>query len=73
MLIRFFRSSFAVQYLVVLLIALVMWLPAFLMPPAIVLIPDGSGLLFVLLAEWLNEFTFVAVLVSFLMVLLLIF
>lgn len=73
MLIRFFRSSFAVQYLVVLLIALVMWLPAFLMPPAIVLIPDGSGLLFVLLAEWLNEFTFVAVLVSFLMVLLLSF
>lgn len=36
MVIRFFRSSFAAQYVLVVLLAVVLWLPAFLSPPTAV-------------------------------------
>jgi len=70
MLIRFFRSSFAAQYLVVTIIALVMWLPSLINASELQISNSGGGLLFEPLAKWLIRFPFVATLLALVLLLL---
>ncbi|MCX6281758.1 MAG: hypothetical protein NTU51_07335 [Bacteroidetes bacterium] len=69
MFIRFFRSSFPVQYLVIGLIGLVLWGKALILPPHIPT-PEGPVPLYNLLYTLLCNFPHVAVILGFLLVLL---
>lgn len=70
MLIRFFRSSFAAQYLVVTIIALVMWLPSLINASEQIDLPAEKGLLFEPLAAWLVQFPLVSSILALILLLL---
>lgn len=70
MLIRFFRSSFAAQYLVVAIIALVMWFPSLINASDLYISPVEGGLLFKPLAAWLFQFPLVATVLALILLLL---
>lgn len=67
MFIKFFKSGFFIQYFLIGIIGVVLWLPAFLhpslMPP-----PDGPVLLYSLLYDLLRESQFLATVLGFVLV-----
>ncbi|MBU1369878.1 MAG: hypothetical protein KJ578_06065 [Bacteroidetes bacterium] len=67
--IRFFRSSFAAQYLVVVLLAFLLWLPAFLQQLSPLQIDNGRQPLYDLIVSNLNDFPYVALSVALLLLL----
>jgi hypothetical protein len=67
MFIRFFRSSFPIQYLVIALVGLVLWGKAFVQPPPIPP-PDGPVPLYSLLYTLLHGFPHLAVIIAFILV-----
>jgi len=69
MFIRFFRSSFPIQYLVIGLIGLMLWGKAFIMPPRIPA-PEGPVPLYNLLYSLFINMPHLAVILGFLLVLL---
>ncbi|MEI6883774.1 MAG: hypothetical protein WCO02_04760 [Bacteroidota bacterium] len=69
MFIRFFRSSFPAQYLVVGLIGLMLWGKAFVQPPPMPA-PEGPVPLYSLLYSLLGQLPNLAVLIGFMLVLL---
>ncbi len=71
MFIRFFRSSFAIQYLVIVLIASIWWLPSLLNPFDFVSTFVNAGLLYSPMANWLSGIPLVAVLLTTTLVVLL--
>jgi len=69
MFIRFFKSSFVSQYVVIGIIGLLLWARSFITPPSIPL-PDGPVPLYALLYRLLQSIPVVAVVAGFLLVLL---
>ncbi|MCX6245805.1 MAG: DUF6427 family protein [Bacteroidetes bacterium] len=69
MLLRFFRSSFPVQYLVIGIIALFLWGRAFLQPPGMPA-PDGPVPLYSLVYSWLSGYPHIATVIGFILTLL---
>jgi len=69
MFIRFFRSSFPVQYLVIALVGLILWGKAFVQPPPVP-VPEGPVPLYSLLYAVLNGFPHLAVIFAFILVLI---
>ena len=69
MFIRFFRSSFAAQYLVIGLIGFILWGKAFILPPHIPP-PEGPVPLYSLLYSLLGNLPHLSVILGFLLVLL---
>lgn len=69
MFIRFFRSSFPIQYLVIGLIGLVLWGKSFITPPPLP-DPEGPVPVYDLLHSMLNAFPHLAVIAGFILVLL---
>ncbi|MCK9423354.1 MAG: hypothetical protein M0Q38_12220 [Bacteroidales bacterium] len=67
MYIKFFKSSFFVQYLLIGIIGVVLWLPAFLHPPQMPP-PDGPVLLYSLLYDLLRESPLLATVLGFFLV-----
>ncbi|MEI7898038.1 MAG: DUF6427 family protein [bacterium] len=68
MFIKFFKSSFFIQYLVIGIIGLSLWLSAFLNPPGMPL-PEGPVPLYALLYNWLHDMPFLSTLIGFCLVL----
>ena len=69
MFIRFFRSSFPIQYLVIALVGLILWGKAFIQPPPMPA-PEGPVPLYSLLYTLLNGFPHIAVIFAFILVLI---
>ncbi|MEI6889318.1 MAG: hypothetical protein ACOYM0_05055 [Bacteroidales bacterium] len=69
MFIRFFRSSFAIQYLVIGFIGLILWGKAFIYPP-VVPSPEGPVPLYTLLYSLLGSLPHLAVITGFVLVLI---
>lgn len=72
MLIKFLRSSFASQYVVLFLLAAILWLPSFLNPIPMHP-PDGYSPLYTLIFNLLSQSLFISTLIAFSLVLLLAF
>ena len=67
MFIRFFKSSFFVQYLVIGIIGLALWITSFLDPPGMP-VPEGPVPLYALLYDWLAGFPVAASIAGFCLV-----
>ncbi len=68
MLIRYFRSSFVSQYVLIVLLAIAMWLPAFMRPqPAVT--PDGMNPLYAVLYPLFGFSALISVVLAFLLML----
>ena len=64
--IRFFRSSFFIQYFAIALTGIVLWLPAFFHPPQLPL-PEGPVILYKLVYKLFSGFPLMAVIFAFLL------
>lgn len=67
MILKFFRSSFVIQYVVIIAIALFLWLPSFIQPPEIVIFPEILNPLYILLFGSLQQSPFLLTLIAFLL------
>lgn len=67
MFIKFFKSSFFVQYLVITLAGISLWIRAFALPPPMPF-PDGPTPLYQLIYALLHDYPFVATLCGFILV-----
>jgi hypothetical protein len=66
MLIKFFRSSFLLQYITLILLALTLWFPSFIKPlPAVM--PDGYSPVYQLFYPFFSEFPLIATIIAFLL------
>ncbi len=72
MIIRFFRSGFFSQYVTVLIISLIIWMPVFFSAPEVLVYP-GFNPLYVLLANLIAPFPLLASILSFFIVYILAF
>jgi hypothetical protein len=68
MFIRFFRSSFPVQYIVIALVGLMLWGKSFIQPPPMP-VPEGPVPLYDLLYNFLNGLPRLSVIIGFILVL----
>jgi hypothetical protein len=69
MLIRFFRSSFLIQYIALVLLAVLLWFPAFINPALPANISDGYSPLYQLFYPFFSTWPFVTTLIAFLLML----
>jgi hypothetical protein len=69
MFIRFFRSSFPLQYLVIAMVGLILWGKAFIQPPHVPA-PEGPVPLYSLLYSLLKGFPHIAVIFAFILLLI---
>ncbi|MCK9219005.1 MAG: hypothetical protein M0P47_03010 [Bacteroidales bacterium] len=67
MFIKFFKSSFFTQYLVITVIGILLWTNAFINPPEMPM-PDGPVPLYEMVYKWLHDLPFVSTLLAFLLV-----